>query len=108
MNAADSQIAAMKAQLHVVTDSGLALALRMDKANLVKWRRQGRVSGSALRRSAMIARYGQRPAADSIETIAAETAVLADRLGGGNLSAGRVADMLEDLARRARAIKENA
>tara|TARA_R110000868_G_scaffold230335_2_gene483469 strand:+ start:8586 stop:8909 length:324 start_codon:yes stop_codon:yes gene_type:complete len=99
------EIADMKALLRVGTDCALAGALRVDRTNISLWRRRGRVPARAQHRAQMIAQFGDMPAADSLERIAADVAVLGDRLQAGRTDPRIVTAMLDALADRARTLE---
>lgn len=105
---ADRQIAAMKAMMGVRSDSGLASALRMGKSNVCNWRKRGFVSNEAMRRARLMAEHGQGNVTDNRERLACDIAQLNERLADTRMNLTRLAEELESLAARARAIGGDA
>jgi len=108
MSAAAPEIARMKALMGVRSDTALAAALRINKGTVSMWKRRGRVSSCVMHRAEMMAHHGQIAAGDSVERIASEIALLHDRLADTRINATKLADDLEQLAARARAIGGDA
>jgi len=105
---AERQIAAMKAMMGVRSDSGLASALRMEKSNVCNWRKRGFVSGEAMRRAELMAEHGQGNVFENRERLACDIALLHERLADTRMNLGRLAEELESLASRARAMAADA
>jgi hypothetical protein len=100
----EADIAQLKAMMGVRSDGGLADAMRLNKTAVAMWRRRSRVPDAAKHRARMMVTHGQLEQRDTMERIAAEIAMLHDRLQDIRLNPGALAADLERLATRARAI----
>lgn len=102
------QIAGIKALMGVRSDSALADVLRINKGTISMWKRRGRVSEYVMRRAELMAEHGQIAPGDSMERIASEIALLNDRLADTRINNTKLANDLERLAARARALSGDA
>ncbi|NML88370.1 hypothetical protein HHL26_04730 [Sphingobium sp. TB-6] len=100
----EAEIAHLKAMMHVRSDTALADSLRITKGAVSTWKRRGRVSMYIMRRAELMVQHGQIAPGDSMERIASEIALLSGRLQDMRFSSKRLADDLEQLAARARAL----
>lgn len=99
-----SEIAALKAMVGVRSDTALADIMRVNRATVCMWRKRNRVPEAARHRAMMMVEHGQVREEDTLERIAAEIAMLHDRLGDMRKNPLVLAQDLEHLAARARAI----
>lgn len=99
-----AEIDALKAQMGVRTDVGLAEALKVNKSAIQNWRRRGRVSDYGRHRAQMLIEHGLIGKADNMEKLAAELNALNQRLANFLYGPDRLAADLDKLAARARAI----
>jgi hypothetical protein len=99
-----AEIADLKAMVGVRTDSALAEALRLHKGTVSMWKKRGRVSAYIRNRADLMARHGQIVPGENLQRIGSEIALLSNRLTKMPMNAARLADELERLAARTRAI----
>ncbi|MEC7932248.1 MAG: hypothetical protein VX205_03040 [Pseudomonadota bacterium] len=99
-----AEIAALKALVGVRSDTALAAAMRVNRATVCMWRQRNRVPEAAKHRARMMVEHGQVEQRDTLERIASEIAMLHDRLQDMRKNPLVLADDLERLASRARAI----